>query len=158
MSQTTIKTAITVRQMVIRLIDAIPEELFDVQPAAFNNTIRWNLGHIVTCLDGLLSKGLPFNSELPESYPALFGTKTRPSEWTVTPPSKEELVQYLNRQVAGLSAVSPSALEEKLQTPINLGPITFETAGELFAFTTIHETMHSSAISALLRVIKHEQA
>lgn len=158
MSQAIINTAVTVRQMVIRQIDAIPEEIYDVQPAAFNNTIRWNLGHIVTCLDGLMSKGLPFNSGLPENYGALFGTGTKPADWTDTPPSKAELVQYLNQQVAGLAAVSPAVLEEKLQTPIQLGPLKFETAGELFNFSIVHETMHSSAISALAKVVKHEQA
>jgi hypothetical protein len=64
MSQTIINTAKTVRQMVIRQVESIPEEFFDVQPKQFGNTIRWNLGHIISSLDGMLSLGFTFNSNL----------------------------------------------------------------------------------------------
>ncbi len=157
MSQTVINTAKSVRQMVIQQIESIPEELLDIQPKQFGNTIRWNIGHMITALDGMLSLGLTFNSNLPESYPSLFKTGTRPSEWTATPPSKTELVQFLSQQLNAISEVSPSILEEPLKSPIQMGPLKFESVGELFNFAMIHETMHSTAISYLLKVIKYQE-
>jgi hypothetical protein len=156
MSQTIINTAKTVRQMVIRQVESIPEEFFDVQPKQFGNTIRWNLGHIISSLDGMLSLGFTFNSNLPESYAGMFKSGSKPSDWTITHPSKTELVQYLSQQLNALSEVSPSILEEPLKSPIQMGPMKFESVGEIFSFATIHETMHSTAISYLLKVIKYQ--
>jgi hypothetical protein len=47
MSVMIINTAKIVRQVVLQQVQAIPEELFNVQAAGFNNTIRWNVGHII---------------------------------------------------------------------------------------------------------------
>ncbi|OAB25479.1 hypothetical protein PMSD_27380 [Paenibacillus macquariensis subsp. defensor] len=158
MSQMIINTSILVRQMVIRQVEAIPEDLFDIQPEAFNNTIRWNIGHIISALNGLLSRGgFSLDVNLPESYYALFPTGSKPSEWIITPPSKEELLQYLKEQLQALSDISPTILDNIMEPPVQLGPMKFEKFGELFSFTTIHETMHTNTISCLLKVIKHEQ-
>ncbi len=157
MSQAIINTAKSVRQLVIRQVQAIPEELFDVQPQPFSNTIRWNVGHIVSCLDFFLSLGFPFDSNLPETYNSLFKPGTRPSDWTDTPPTKEELIQYLSAQLESLSDVSPSTLDKSLKSPIEMGPLRFETVGEVFNFAFIHETMHSSTISCLLKVSQYKE-
>jgi hypothetical protein len=156
MSQIIINTAKSIRQMVIRQIEAIPEQFFDVQPKQFGNTIRWNIGHIISSLDAILSLGFTFNSNLPESYAGMFKTGSKPSDWTTTPPSKNELVQYLSQQLTALSEVSSGVLDNPLQSPIEMGPMKFESVGELFSFATVHETMHSTAISYLLKVIKYQ--
>ncbi|SCW50184.1 Uncharacterized damage-inducible protein DinB (forms a four-helix bundle) [Paenibacillus tianmuensis] len=157
MSQAILNTALKVRGMVLNQVNSIPEELFDIQPVPFNNTIRWNVGHIVAALDGFLSLGTTFNSNLPESYPSLFGMTSKPSDWTTTPPSKEELVRYLSQQLDALSKFPIHTLEDKPETPIQLGPMTFETVGELFNFAFVHETMHNGSINYILRAINHEQ-
>jgi hypothetical protein len=54
MSQASIQTAKTVRQLLIESIQAIPEEIYDVQPEGFPNTIRWNVGHQATMLHWFL--------------------------------------------------------------------------------------------------------
>lgn len=159
MSQIIINTSKLVRQMVIRQVDAIPEEFFDIQPTAFNNTIRWNIGHIITSLNGLLSRGgftLDFN--IPDHYRSLFLTGSKPSDWNIAPPSKEELLKHLNEQLQALSEISPVVLDNVLEPAVQLGHMNFEKFGDVFSFATIHETMHSNTISCLLRVIKHEQA
>lgn len=159
MSQIILNTSKLVRQMVMKQVEAIPEELFDIQPTAFNNTIRWNVGHIVVSLNGLLSRGgFILDIKLPENYYSLFLTGTKPSDWTVTPPSKEELLKLLNEQLQALSEISPNALENVLEPALQLGHMKFETLGDLFNFATIHESMHANTISCLARVIKHEQA
>lgn len=158
MSQMIINTSKMVRQTVIEQVEAIPEELFDIQPSAFNNTIRWNIGHIIVALNGLLSRGgYTLDCNLPESYHALFVGGSKPSDWTIIPPSKEELVKYLNEQLQELSKISPNVLDHILEPPVQLGPMKFERFGELFNFSFIHETKRSNMIFCLLKVIKHEQ-
>ncbi|WNC17572.1 DinB family protein [Brevibacillus brevis] len=156
MSKSMIHTAISVRQLALHQIQSIPEEFFDKQPPQFSNTIRWNVGHIAFCLDYFLSLGLPYTSSLPESYAAFFNAGTKPADWTMGPPSKEELVQALSAQLASLSEISSDLLGKNLETPFEMGPLRFETVGEVFNFAFIHETMHVATISCMLKVLQHE--
>lgn len=157
MSKAILETAKSVRRMIIHQIGAIPESSFDVQPAPFNNTIRWNTGHIAACFDFFFSLALPGRTFVPESYGALFGTGKKPSDWEVAPPSKEELLSILTKQLEALSDIDPAVLEQSLQTPIVMGPMRFETVGETLNFGVVHETMHSSTISCLARIVAHQQ-
>ena len=157
MSQNIINTAKSVRQIALHLVQSIPEELYDIQPKQFNNTIRWNVGHTVFCVNHFLSIGFPFHPNLPESFKVLFNTGTSPNNWTVTPPSKQELIQYLSDQHDNLSGISSSMLEQHLKSPIQVGPLQFNTIGELCNFAFIHEAMHIGTISSLLKVIQYQQ-
>lgn len=154
MSQNIVHTAKIVHQMALQKIQSIPEDLFDIQPAQFNNTIRWHVGHIIVSLNHFLSMSVPYSYELPESYVGLFNTGTKPSDWSEAPPTKDELVQHLSGQLERLAEVSPSALEETLKSPVDLGPMHFETAGELVNFTLMHEAMHLGNISSMLKIVK----
>lgn len=153
MSEMIINTAKTVRQVVLQQVQAIQEELFDIQTAGFNNTIRWNVGHMIYWMDkySTLSFGSP--SAIPGLYDTLFSSGTKPLDWTFAPPSKEELVEMLTAQLSRLSELTPEMLGEKLSTPYALGPFQFNTAGELFNFALIHEAIHLGTISSQLKVL-----
>ncbi|MCQ6268617.1 DinB family protein [Fictibacillus sp. WQ 8-8] len=157
MSQVLISTAKSVRQMVIRQIQSIPEDLFDVQPLEFSNTIRWNAGHIAVVSDSFRSLGLSFNSNLPKNYAELFKPGTKPSDWISKPPTKEELIENLSRQLSDISDIHPSTFEKQMDPPLELGPLRFKTFGEVFNFATIHETMHSTTISCQLKVLNFQK-
>ncbi|MGG3505214.1 DinB family protein [Paenibacillus lautus] len=155
MSDMVINTATTVRQVVLQQVQAIPEELFDIQGLGFNNTIRWNVGHVIYWMDqySTLSFGSP--AAIAGSYETLFNSGTKPFDWTFTPPSKEELVALLTTQLSRLSELTPEMLGEKLSNPYALGPFQFNTAGELFNFALIHEAIHLGTISSQLKVVSH---
>lgn len=51
MSQAIIHTSKVLRQVVIGQVQAVSEEQLDVQPKGFNNTIRWNVGHMIYWMD-----------------------------------------------------------------------------------------------------------
>lgn len=112
MSQTIINTAKTVRQVVLQQVQAIPEELFDIQPEGFNNTIRWNIGHIIYWMDKYSTHSFGSPSAIPTQYEVLFNSGTKPSDWTITPPSKEELTQLLKEQLSGFSEMKPELLDK----------------------------------------------
>ncbi|TNJ67014.1 DinB family protein [Paenibacillus hemerocallicola] len=154
MSPSCINTSMSVRQIVLHQLQSIPEPLFDVQPQAFGNTIRWNVGHIVFYMDYYLSLDSSYQSNLPETYARLFNTGTKPSDWIVSPPTKEELVQLLSGQLDRLSDVSPNTLEAPLASPIEMGPFRFETFGDAFHFAFIHEAIHLGTISSLFKVVR----
>ena len=153
MPQAIIKTAKTVRQLAIKQIEAIPEELFDSRPEGFSNTVRWNVGHIISSFDFFLTiGGITFTSHLPENYRALFSTGTRPSDWSEAGPSKEELLSLMSGQLAIINEITPDVLNQTLQTPVELGFLRFDTVGEIFNFAFIHEAMHLTTISCIVKV------
>lgn len=157
MSAAIIKTGITIRSMLMHKLQAVPEAYFNIQPVPFNNTINWNLGHIMVTLNDFLSICSIDTIKLPDSYPGMYKTGTKPADWTVAPPSKEELMQYLSLQLNHLKEVTPEALEGALQSPIKLGMMEFEHKSELCNFAFMHEAMHASTIASLLKVITYQE-
>lgn len=153
MSEMIINTATTARQVLVQQVQTIPEELFDIQPAGFNNTVRWNVGHMMYWMDKY--SALIFNSPpvIPDSYETLFNSGTKPSDWTFDPPSKEAMVEMLTAQLSRLSELTPEMLGEKLSTPFAMGPFQFNTSGELLNFILIHESFHLGVISSQLKVL-----
>lgn len=155
MSQSIIHTGRVLRQIVIGQLQGVSESQMDIQPDGLNNTIRWNIGHIVYWMDKYSSLSFGSASSVPAQYETLFNTGTRPSDWTVTPPSKDELINLLNDQLSNLSDdLSPELLKQRLQSPFNMGPFQFATAGELFNFALIHEALHLGVISSQLKLIQ----
>ncbi|WP_221568672.1 DinB family protein [Alkalihalobacillus sp. TS-13] len=157
MSNELFSTAKSVREMVIQQVILIPEEMFDVQPDQFNNTIRWNVGHIAFSNEYLLSLGVPLKSTLPDHFTPLFNTGTKPSEWSQKPPTKEELIHYLTEQLSSLPQIPPNIFDQQMDPPVELGPLKFKTFGEVFNFATVHETIHLTTISCLLRVLQYQK-
>ncbi len=154
-SQLAIHTAKTVRSMTVGLVSSIDESYFDIQPPQFNNTIRWNLGHIIASTDSLAFQRITGASKLPAGFAELFKGGTRPSDWNETPPSKTELIQLLNAQLDDLIATFSNRLDEKLSSPLQIRNFTFETVEEVINFASVHETMHFSTISCLLKVVTY---
>ncbi|MBP1156412.1 MULTISPECIES: DinB family protein [unclassified Paenibacillus] len=145
-----------VRQITIAKIEAISEEFFDVQPPQFNNTIRWNLGHIVSATDGLIFQRISQTSHLPEGFADLFRGGTKPADWTTTPPTKAELIELLKSQVHILEETFANRLGEKLPEPLQIRDLSFSTVEEVINFASMHETMHSTIVSDMLKIIQHQ--
>jgi hypothetical protein len=154
MSELIIGTAKTVRQVALHQVQAITEELFDIQADSYNNTIRWNVGHMIYWMDAYMMLGFSKESAVPASYASFFNSGTAPANWTDTPPSKEELIQQLSAQLSQLSELSPESLEIPFETPLQFGPLTFNKVGELLNFGIVHEGMHLATCDCLLKVIQ----
>ncbi|MDQ0116223.1 DinB family protein [Paenibacillus harenae] len=154
MSEMIINSAKTVRQLVLQQVKAIPEDLYDIQPDCYNNTIRWNIGHMIYWMDAYMSLGFSKESAIPATYASFFNSGTAPSNWTDTPPSKEELIEFLSDQLNRISELVPESLEITLAEPLQFGPIVFHRVGELLNFGLIHEGMHLETCGCLLKVIQ----
>lgn len=151
MSEMIINTAKVLRQVMQQQVQAVPEELFDVQIAGFNNTIRWNVGHIIYWMDRYSTLSFASPSAIPDSYETLFNSGTKPSEWSSAPPAKDEMLELLASQLNRMTELTTEMLDEKLSTPYDMGPFQFTTAGELFNFAIIHEAIHLGTISSQLK-------
>jgi uncharacterized damage-inducible protein DinB len=146
-SQVVLHTAQIVRSMLLGRVEAISEDLFDVQPSPFNNTIRWNIGHIITTMDGIVFKRITQTSKLPAGFADYYKGGTKPSDWASVPHSKEELVGLLKQQITDLNETFTGKLDEQFAELIQIRDFTFSTVAELIGFAFVHENMHSTTIA-----------
>ncbi|WP_088043427.1 DinB family protein [Bacillus sp. EAC] len=153
-SNTILKTANYVRLNNIRKFESMSEEYYDIQPIQFNNTIRWNIGHFITIMDSMLFKRITGSSRLPDGFNELFKGGTKPSDWTISPPSKVELIQLLKIQLDDINSTFTGKLDEKLKDPFLIRDTTFETIGDILGFVTIHEVQHSTTSTYILKEIQ----
>ncbi|OZB98723.1 DinB family protein [Paenibacillus sp. XY044] len=153
-TQSIINTGKVLHQLVIGQVQGISESLFDITPEGFRNTIRWNVGHIVFWLDRYQQMSFGSPSAVPAAYETLFNSGTKPADWTIAPPSKEELVQQLSSQLAQISEITPELLDQDLNSPFVLGPFEFKTAAELFNFALMHEAIHLGTITSQQKAVQ----
>jgi uncharacterized damage-inducible protein DinB len=143
-----------VRAITLQKLDSITEDVADIMPKGFNNTIRWNVGHILIVQDQLASNFAGLPQQLSLEFVTLFGNRTRPSEWQVEPPTLQALSYELKKQTAYIKESLGNRLQEKAIKPfVRLG-FKMETIGEILAFSLHHEGMHTGVIYAIQRAIE----
>lgn len=150
MSESIINLLETTRNSFIQTIEGISEQTLDIQPEGFNNTIRWHIGHALTAAEKFLFGYPEESTHLPESYIKLFGTGTKPADWTEEAPSLQVLVEQLKNQLNRIKEIPAEKFEEKLKEPF-LGRTTVWELANLGAF---HEAHHLGQIHAMKRIIE----
>jgi len=139
-----------IRNATLYALDNTTEEMADIMPKGFRNTIRWQFGHILVSQEGLLFRLTNKPMAIPKSYITLFGMGSSPAGWTEEPPSLETLRADLQEQTSRIVETFSGKLSEKLPAPFNLrSKIEFQTVGEVLTFTLYHEGVHCGAINAL---------
>src|SRR6185437_7818224 len=104
------------------------EEEWDTQPSGFNNTIRWNVGHIFVLTETLVQRALPDYEPVNSEWIPLFVPGTSPANWEVEPPSNEELLAALQEQPERILSVLQGKLSNSISEPMHIGKMhTMET-------------------------------
>ena len=154
MEQTIFDHMETVRGITEKSIKRIPEEMADIIPEGFNNSIRWNLGHIAYVQEKLVFGISGEMMNVPMNYERLFGAGTKPAEWTEPPPSFKEIAAVLTGQKSRIKTFLHGRLDQKLPRPYtNRSGITFYTTGEAFLYGFYHEALHMETINRIYRSI-----
>ncbi|WP_227002635.1 DinB family protein [Salicibibacter kimchii] len=134
-----------IRQNTLNEMEGLSEQQADQMPAGFNNTIRWNLAHIYTVQNLLLSNYGGKNIETPSRYPELFAPGTKPADWEGEVPTLDEIKQHLENQPAKLKETLSGQLDNKAAKPF----MSLPTVGEILNFTLYHEGMHVGVIKGI---------
>ncbi len=138
------------RGYLLKTVERISANTAGIQPEGFNNTIHWQIGHVLTVTEQFMF-GFPQQSvNLPENYISLFGNGTKPADWGEEVPSIEELLLLLKSQAVRLREIPADRFSEKLPKPI----MGFETYGELAGMSLFHEAHHLGQIHTMNRMIK----
>lgn len=143
------------RQRTLASIKATQEEKADIVPEGFNNSIRWNFGHVLFSQESLIQLSTGRSNTLPDEYVSLFAGGTKPSEWESEPPTLEMLFNQLNKQTDALLEFLNGKTHEEMPEPFDFGPLLkMTTVGEVVTFTIQHELLHNGFIDGLKRALK----
>ncbi|WP_180953560.1 DinB family protein [Bacillus sp. T33-2] len=144
-----------VRKDTLGILESIPEDLWDVVPEGFNNSVRWNAGHIL--MDQYLWFYHKIEDEMPlQGIEAFFAYGTSPKSWDAMqqPPSREEILAFLKEQIPFLKETFQYRLDEPLLAESESG---IKTIGDVISRTLYHEGLHAGALIAMRRHILEGQ-
>lgn len=141
-----------IRNLTIKAVKDISEQTLDIVPEGFNNSLRWNLGHIYLVQEKFAFHFAGEPVQLPESFERLFARGTKPADWKEEPPTLEVLLEMLAEQPKRIQNVLQSRLDEPVTPPYTTGSgVQLSTIGEFLSFTLYHEGMHFDTIKLLKR-------
>lgn len=149
-----LKQVEVVRAITIKKLESITEEIADIVPRGFNNSIRWNIGHILIVQDQLASQFAGLNHQLPFHFFDLFGNRTKPSDWQEEPPTLKTLSITLKQQTEYIKDQLGNRLQERAVKPFARLGFEMNTIGEIITFSLHHEGIHIGVIHGIERVIE----
>lgn len=150
MSELLFKQFEMTRGFFLRDLQDVTAEQASVQPEGFNNTIHWQVGHVLTVTEQFMLGYPRKTTHLPANYIELFGNGTRPADWSGEIPSLEVLAGQLREQLGRIKEVPAELLDKKLGKPF-LG---LETVGELANMALFHESYHLGQIHSMKKLVQ----
>lgn len=128
----------------------IKDEHWDIQPTGFNNTIKWNVGHIFVSMESFVKKVVPDYELVHPEWAPLFKGGTMPSQWTDHVPTNEELHAALAEQPERVKKALTGKLNQELPESMKIGTIhEMATVASVIQFAVWHEGVHAGVISAM---------
>ncbi|MBE1440742.1 DinB family protein [Paenibacillus sp. OAS669] len=141
------------RDKLLKQAEQCPEQLRSTIPEGFNNSILWQMGHVLTVTDALVFGMSGHPIECPTTYRSFFGNGTKPADWTEAPPAWDTILEQLKAQPNRVQAVLSGKLSQGIAKENFMKA---ETIGELLAFHVMHESTHSGMVSGLLKALNRK--
>ncbi|MFV8830020.1 DinB family protein [Alkalihalobacterium sp. APHAB7] len=138
----------------IQVLNAAKEHQLDAVPEGFNNSVRWNVGHVLVIAETVLRHSEHYEPVLPSLYKRLFDMETRPSEWTEEPPSVAEVMEMSQKQLKAVQKLNSEHGDTTFAKPFVLFGTTFDNVSDALAFISFHEGLHYSTCKYLLKKTK----
>ena len=131
-------------------LQSVKDTQWDIQPEGFNNTIRWNVGHIFVSLESFVKKSIPTYELVHPEWIPLFKGGTKPEDWNVEPPTNEELLAALAEQPKRVEEILTGKVDQPLEEVMSLGPVhQMATIDAVIQFANWHEGIHAGIIYSL---------
>ncbi|WLR51025.1 DinB family protein [Bacillus tianshenii] len=140
------------RGAVLQVLNAAKEEQVDQVPEGFNNSIRWNAGHVIVIAESVLSHSEAYNKVMPEQFREYFGMGTSPADWKYDPPTVEEIEEVSTKQLQSIQELLKEQTE--LTKPFEIRGTSFTKLNDVLAFLSFHEGMHFTTMKTYLGLTK----
>lgn len=137
------------RTSTLILLPRLDEDLWDIQPEGWPNTIRWNAGHVYAEAEGFLHDADNSYEIIRPDWMDLFLDGTRPSEWPAEVPTKDEIIEALTEQEKRIENFFEHKLQNEADHVRDINGMLLETADHSLQFVTWHEGLHLGIIKSL---------
>lgn len=138
-----------IRSVTLKSVESMFDEQADIQPEGFNNTIRWNLGHIYVVQERLAFHYAGFPVDVPQSYIEMFSNGTKPADWQGDPPLLAEICSRLAEQPGRIATLLGDRLAEPPVVPFRRFDGRLDTIGAIIGYSLYHEGLHNAAIALI---------
>ncbi|KAA0561753.1 DinB family protein [Bacillus sp. CH30_1T] len=139
-----------VRGWTIQISEKLSEEMVNIQPEGFNNTIKWHLGHLVTETEYFMFELSKRPMNIPDHYNDFFAPGTKPANWIGQAPPLTELINELKDQLKRVNENPFETFHQILEKPVH----GFTTMMDAASFSVLHESVHIGHIEAMERLLK----
>lgn len=139
------------RVYTLKVLGSVSKEAVDVIPAGFNNNILWNAGHVLGAYEQLLYANTGDAGKLQKEFIEFFKGGTKPGDWQAEPPSYEEIVTLLEKQVEQVISTYEGRLDEIISKEMKLGSFEIKTVRDMISFNIFHEGLHAGLVNGLKR-------
>ena len=142
------------RTSTLILLPKLEEEIWDIQPDNFPNTIRWNAGHMYVEVEKFMHDAAnDYEITLPR-WVELFADGTRPSEWEGDIPTKQEIIDALEEQKNRLDTFFKGRLDQQADDVRDLHGTLLDTPDAALQFLNFHEGLHLGVLKSLKLAIQ----
>src|SRR5699024_3859259 len=143
------------RTSTLILLPKLDEDIWDIQPENWPNTIRWNAGHIYAEAEGFLHDADHSYEIVHPEWLDLFLDGTRPSECHKNVQSKEAIIEALVEQEKRIEAFFDGKYDNAASKVRDLnGGTVLETVDDSLQFVTWHEGIHLGIMKSLRLAVK----
>lgn len=140
------------RSRLLDIYEGLTEAEADFQPEGFNNTIRWQLGHILVTAESFLFDYPGSDSPLPKIYGEFFRSGTSPKYWQRSAPSLNDIKTKFQSQEKRIKELPMDYWREEVSEPLTKFGV--KTKSEFFHILLNHEAMHLGQIESLKKLAK----
>lgn len=145
-----------VRSRLLTAAEGVTEEMADLIPQGYRNSIRWQLGHVYVVCERFAFQYIGIPLHMPDGFKGWFENGTSPldSPNTIPYPSLQELKILLIDQQERIR----ESLKDRMHTKIvpsytTSGGMTMETPEEFLSFDLYHEGLHTSVIKMYKKLL-----
>lgn len=142
------------RASTLILLPKLEEELWDIQPENWPNTIRWNAGHVYAEAERFLNDADNEYEVTRPDWMDLFLDGSRPSEWPEEVPSKAEIIDALVEQEKRIETFFDGKYHNKADDVRDLNGTLLDTVDAALQFVTWHEGIHLGIMKSLRIAMK----
>jgi len=146
----------TIRQLNQQMLPAFtsPKDwTHQIFPGA--NHALWIVGHLAMVDNSVLGRFFSKPVEKPD-YSEKFGRKSNPSPNSADYPSPEDVLSLFHERRSTLLACIEACADAEFEKPAPPGvPPFIHNVGQMFAFTAVHEGMHTGQLSMCRRALGH---
>ena len=124
------------RNVTLKAVEGITEDMANTIHPGFRNHILWNLGHIYLVQEKFGFQLAGFPASLTAEFSDLFANGTTPLNWTGAAPKLEDLIPMLKDQSERICTTFENQLDDQVDKPHTTSSgLTLKTPRELLNFT-----------------------